>query len=103
MPMRESWSTCWYVPLLALSGVLVALLILALVFVEVLIADVPGPAQVAQVDRGTGVSGTHAQAGALTASREALVAPAGAALPRRVEPFVDAEHRAPTQSGGQHP
>jgi len=35
---RESWSTCWYVPLLALAGVLVALLILALVFVEVLIA-----------------------------------------------------------------
>lgn len=101
MLVRESWSTCWYVPLLALAGVLVALLILALVFVEVLIADGPGPGG-AQVDRWTGVSGTHARAGALTAWREALVAPAGAA-PQRVEPFLDADHRAPTHSGGQHP
>jgi hypothetical protein len=100
MLVRESWSTCWYVPLLALAGVLVALLILALVFVEVLIADVPGPAQ---VDRWTGVSSTHARAGALTAWREALVAPAGAASPQTVEPFLDADHRAPTQSGGKHP
>lgn len=96
MLVRESWSTCWYVPLLALAGVLVALLILALVFVEVLIADMPGPGP-ALVDRWTGVSGTHARAGALTAWREALVAPAGAALPRKVEPVVDAEHRDPTQ------
>ena len=96
MPVRESWSTCWYVPLLALAGVLVALLILALVFVEVLIADMPGPGP-AQVDRWTGVSGTHARAGALTAWREAVVAPAGAALPRGVDLLVDAEHRDPTQ------
>ena len=40
--MRESWSTRWYTPLLALAGLLVLLLVLALVFVEVLIADVPG-------------------------------------------------------------
>lgn len=102
MLVRESWSTCWYVPLLALAGALVALVILALVFVEVLIADVPGPGP-AQVERWTGVSGTHARAGALTAWREALVASAGAASPQRGEPFLDADHRAPTQSGGQHP
>jgi hypothetical protein len=102
MLVRESWSTCWYVPLLALAGVLVALVILALVFVEVLIADLPGPGP-ALIDRWTGEAGTHARAGALTAWRETLVAPAGAALPWGVEPFVDADHRAPTQSGGQHP
>jgi hypothetical protein len=96
MLVRESWSTCWYVPLLALAGVLVALLILALVFVEVLIADAPGPGP-AQVDRWTGISGAHARAGALTAWREAVVAPAGAALPRRVDRFGEAEHRDPTQ------
>ena len=39
--MRESWSTRWYMPLLALAGVLVALLVLALAFVEVLTADTP--------------------------------------------------------------
>jgi hypothetical protein len=39
---RESWSTSWYAPLVALGGLLVVLLILALLFVEVLIADVPG-------------------------------------------------------------
>jgi hypothetical protein len=42
---RESWSTRWYVPLLALGGLLIVLLILALVFVQVLIADVPGAVQ----------------------------------------------------------
>lgn len=42
MVTRESWSTRWYTPLVALGGLLLMLLILALVFVEVLIADVPG-------------------------------------------------------------
>ena len=42
MLTRESWSTSWYAPLVALGGLLVVLLILALLFVEVLIADVPG-------------------------------------------------------------
>lgn len=42
MLTRESWSTCWYTPLVALGGLLIMLLILALVVVKVLIADVPG-------------------------------------------------------------
>jgi hypothetical protein len=39
--MKESWSTRWYTPLLALAGLLLALLVLALAFVEVLTAEAP--------------------------------------------------------------
>lgn len=45
MLTRESWSTRWYIPLVALGGLLIVLLILALVFVQMLIADVPGAVQ----------------------------------------------------------
>jgi hypothetical protein len=36
---RESWSTRWYTPLLALAGLLLGLIILALAFVQVFTAD----------------------------------------------------------------
>lgn len=36
---RESWSTRWYTPLLALAGLLLGLIVLALAFVQVLTAD----------------------------------------------------------------
>jgi hypothetical protein len=39
--LRESWSTRWYVPLVGLAALMVAVLVLALAFVEVLIADDP--------------------------------------------------------------
>jgi len=43
MLTRESWSTRWYTPLLAMAGLLALVLIMALVVVEVLIAEIPGP------------------------------------------------------------
>jgi hypothetical protein len=41
MMFRDSWSIRWYTPLLALAGLLLALLILALAFMEVLTARSP--------------------------------------------------------------
>jgi hypothetical protein len=38
---RESWATRWYTPLLALAGLLLGLIVLALAFVQVLTADRP--------------------------------------------------------------
>jgi hypothetical protein len=38
---RESWSTRWYTPLLALAGLLLGLMILALAFMQVLTAERP--------------------------------------------------------------
>ena len=39
--LRESWTTRWYVPLVGLAALMVAVLVVALAFVEVLIADDP--------------------------------------------------------------
>jgi hypothetical protein len=38
---RESWSTRWYTPLLALAGLLLGLLVLALAFMQVVTAEHP--------------------------------------------------------------
>jgi hypothetical protein len=76
--MKESWSTRWYTPLLALAGLLLALLVLALAFVEVLTAEAPRTAAphswaapLGRMDRAlAGGDG----AAALTAWREAYAA-----------------------------
>ncbi|HEX6209377.1 MAG TPA: hypothetical protein VF136_01290 [Methylomirabilota bacterium] len=39
MAARESWSTRWYTPLLALAGLLLGLIVLALAFIQVLTAE----------------------------------------------------------------
>jgi hypothetical protein len=75
---RESWSTRWYTPLLALAGGLAALLILALAFVEVLIADVPNAVTpklwTAPLHRVDEALARGDNPGALTAWREAQAA-----------------------------
>ncbi len=78
MVIRESWSTRWYTPLLALAGLLLVLLILALAFVEVLTADAPSTvapyAWAAPLGRMDQALARGDSAAALTAWREAHAA-----------------------------
>lgn len=78
--MHESWSTRWYTPLLALAGLLLAVLVLALAFVEVLTADTPHalapPAWTLPLERMDEALGRGDAAAALIAWRQAQ----GAAL-----------------------